>query len=51
MNGKKVKERVSAKIAACCLSGAIVIDTAGVQPTPQAKPAVTDFGLKPYSRT
>jgi len=28
-----------------CLSDVVITDSAGVQPRPQRKPAVTDFGL------
>ena len=35
----------------CHLSSVVVTDRAGVQPRPQPNPAVTDFGMQPYSRT
>ena len=35
-----------------CLSGAVVTNRVGIQPgLPQSQPALTDFGLHPYSST
>ena len=37
--------------SAYAVSAALSSDTAGIQFRPQPKPALTDFGMQPYSHT
>jgi len=50
--GKKVRfTYIALKAANAAATALRVTDRAGVQPRPQLRTALTDFGLQPYSRT